>query len=141
MFYPTVRSYLRGKNNIDNFFDSYGNPKPLSGSKSFSPPTNIFSDNNTVTIELSVPGFSRNDINIEVDNGTLVIYGEFNDNKEKIDQNYHLSEFKTRSFKRSWDLDDTVNVDNIDACYESGILTINIPFKTRKKTSRKIDVQ
>lgn len=141
MFYPTVRSYLRGKNNIDNFFDSYGNPKPLNGSKSFSPPTNIFSDKNTVTIQLSVPGFARNDIEIEVDNGTLVVCGEYSDAKERVEQNYHLSEFKTRSFKRSWDLDDSVNVDSIDANYESGILTISIPFKDRKKTSRKIDVQ
>ena len=113
----------------------------MNGSKSFSPPTNIFSDKNTVTIQLSVPGFARNDIEIEVDNGTLVVCGEYSDEKERVEQNYHLTEFKTRSFKRSWDLDDSVNVDSIDANYESGILTISIPFKDRKKTSRKIDVQ
>ena len=141
MFYPTVRSYLRGKNNIDSFFDSYGNPKPFSGSKSFSPPTNIFSNKETVTIELSVPGFSRNDINIEVENGTLVVSGDFIPDRELNEQNYHLSEFKTRSFKRSWDLDNSINVDNINASYDAGILTITIPFKVSKQTSRKIDVQ
>ena len=140
MFYPTVRSYLQGKNknNVDNFFDSYSFSN---GSKSFSPPTNIFSNKETVTIELSVPGFSRNDINIEVENGALIVYGDFTVEQEKSDQNYHLSEFKTRSFKRSWDLDNSVNVDNINASYESGILTITIPFKISKQTSRKIDVQ
>ena len=94
-----------------------------------------------MTIELSVPGFSRNDINIEVENGTLVVSGDFITDRELNEQNYHLTEFKTRSFKRSWDLDNSINVDNINASYDAGILTITIPFKVSKQTSRKIDVQ
>lgn len=136
MFYPSVRSYLRGKNNVDSFFDD-----AVYNQKKFSVPANIFSDKHSVTIELSIPGFSRSDINIEVANGVLVVYGEYKNSHKKTDQNCHLSEFKLSSFKRSWDLDDSVNVEGIDANYDSGILNISIPFKNSEKTSRKIDVQ
>lgn len=136
MFYPSVRSYLRGKNNVDSFFDN-----AVYNQKKFNVPANIFTDKSTVTIELSIPGFARNDINIEVVNGTLIVYGEYNSNHEKTDRHCHLNEFKLTSFKRSWDLDDSVNVESIDANYNSGILTISVPFKNSEKTSRKIDVQ
>jgi HSP20 family protein len=136
MFYPAVRSHLRGKNNVDRFFDN-----TVYNQKKFSVLANIFSDKCSVTIELSIPGFTRRDISIEVTNGALVVYGEYKNIHNKIDQNCHLNEFKLSSFKRSWDLDDSVNVEGIDASYESGILTISIPFKNSEKTSRKIDVQ
>jgi HSP20 family protein len=91
------------------------------------PATNVSETENGYHLELVAAGFAKEDFNISTDKGLLTISAEVSE--EKTDENikYTRREFKKSSFKRSFQLPDTINVDGISANYENGILKISLP--------------
>lgn len=68
-------------------------------------------------IELSTPGFTKNELSIKVDNNYLKIEGEVKeDEKSKL----------KKSFKKTYTLPQKVKIEKIDAKLENGILVLNI---------------
>jgi len=99
------------------------------------PRANISKMSDGFCIEMAIPGFSRDDFNIDVDKGSLNISAKTkSDNSNK---NFTSKEFSYSSFSRSWNLPDNARAEGISAMYESGILIVNIPMsetKTKKLT-------
>lgn len=95
------------------------------------PAVNIKEHENSFELELSVPGFKKEDINIEVDDNVLTISSTLETSSENEDKNgnYTRREFRKASFKRSFTLPETVNEDAINANYEDGILKLTLPKK------------
>ena len=75
----------------------------------------------------------KEDFKIEVENDLLTISSEQSnevvDEKEENKVKYTRKEFSFSSFKRSFTLPETINVDAIKASYENGILSFNLPKK------------
>lgn len=94
------------------------------------PKVNIIEDNNEYKIELAVPGFEKNDFNIEVDDDVLSISLEKEMNATTT---YNKREFNFGSFKRSFNLPESANSAKISANYKSGILNILVPKKEEAK--------
>lgn len=94
------------------------------------PKVNIIEDDNGYKIELAVPGFEKNDFNIEVDDDVISISLE-----KEIDATttYNKREFNFGSFKRAFNLPESANSAKISANYTSGILNILIPKKEEAK--------
>ena len=94
------------------------------------PKVNIIEDNNEYKIELAVPGFEKNDFNIEVDDDVISISLE-----KEIDATttYNKREFNFGSFKRAFNLPESAHSAKISANYTSGILNILIPKKEEAK--------
>lgn len=94
------------------------------------PPYNIVKRSNTYIIELAVAGFSRNDINVQVDDGTLVISAEkaktkdFNKDHEYDGLKYLHKAIATRSFVRKFTLSPDMKVTS--SYVEDGILSVEI---------------
>ncbi|MEP1983476.1 MAG: Hsp20/alpha crystallin family protein, partial [Maribacter dokdonensis] len=80
-------------------------------------------------LELFVPGRSKKDFTIEIDEAVLTISSEIKKENEEVNDNYTRKEFSISSFKRSFTLPDTIATDKIDANYEGGILKFNLPKK------------
>jgi len=91
------------------------------------PSVNIRENEKDYVLELVIPGFKKEDFNIEIDNDILTISSEVKNNEETKENNYTRREFSVSSFKRAFTLPDTVNVDAINAAYEGGILTMTLP--------------
>lgn len=91
------------------------------------PPVNIRETDMNYEVELSAPGKQKEDFNIEVDNGMLTISSEFKSENTSEEGKFTRREFQCSSFKRSFTLPETVNEDEINASYESGILKITLP--------------
>ncbi|NUY81101.1 Hsp20/alpha crystallin family protein [Flavobacterium sp. MAH-1] len=106
------------------------------------PPVNIRETDNAFEVELSAPGKTKEDFNIEVDNGLLTISSEIKNETTAEEGKYTRREFSFSSFKRSFTLPETVNDDDIKASYEGGILKISLPKKEEAlpKAKRLIDV-
>ena len=107
------------------------------------PQTNIHETPDAYHLELNVPGRSKEDFKIQVEQGLLTV--SF-DKKEEAAQSEEYKtirrEFEFRSFKRSFSVDDKINVDGIQAKYENGVLKLLLPKKEEKKESvRQINVQ
>ena len=94
------------------------------------PKVNIIEDDNGYKIELAVPGFEKNDFNIEVDDDVISISLE-----KEIDATttYNKREFNFGSFKRAFNLPESAHSAKISANYTSGILNILIPKKEEAK--------
>lgn len=93
------------------------------------PPANIIEDEKEFKLELSVPGFKKEDFNIDIDQGVLVISSEKKEESNKEEKNYSRKEFSYSSFSRSFQLPDSVNENAISAKYDNGVLQLTIPKK------------
>lgn len=86
------------------------------------PPHNIVKvDDNRYVVELAVAGFGKEDIDIELNDGTLVIRGE-KKNKEEV--TYLYRGIATRTFTKSIRLNDTIEVREYE--FKDGILKIGL---------------
>lgn len=95
------------------------------------PPVNIRkSGDNTYVVELAVAGFSKNDIEIEMDGDRLAIRGKTQDDS---DDNYILKGIAGRAFTRTFQLLDNLEVKN--ASLVNGMLKITLDgmIETQKK--------
>lgn len=98
------------------------------------PPVNIIEKISSYLVNLSVPGFGKNDFKIQVDKNVLTVSVE---QKEEIkDENEKIvrREFNHKSFKRSFTLDDKIDAEKIEAVYENGILSLELPKKEEEKS-------
>tara|TARA_B110000037_G_C16789873_1_gene370974 strand:- start:161 stop:589 length:429 start_codon:yes stop_codon:yes gene_type:complete len=94
------------------------------------PPVNLIESKESYTIELSVPGFDKDDFKIELDNFNLSVSLDIDDKVNEAIQ-YTKREYNYSSFKRSFKLAKYSDIKKIDASYVNGILTIQIP-KTKE---------
>lgn len=91
------------------------------------PAVNISESEDHFSLEMVIPGFSKEDVSIEVDKDVLTIFSEVaTENEEKTEQ-FTRKEFVKKSFKRSFNLPETVNQENIKGSYDNGILNIELP--------------
>ena len=108
-----------------------------------SPAVNVIEEEKGFRIEVAVPGLSRDDFNIEVDNDVLTISSVEKEKKEDKKHNYTRREFSYRSFKRSFQLPETIDQDQIQASHEAGVLSLNLPKKDEvvQKAPKQIEVK
>ena len=89
------------------------------------PPVNLIESKESYTIELSAPGFNKDDFKIELDNFNLSVSLEKDDNLDETNH-YNKREFNYSSFKRSFKLAKFSDIKKINATYVNGILSIQI---------------
>jgi HSP20 family protein len=105
------------------------------------PPVDIYQNGNQeLVLTVEVPGLSREDIDVRVEDNTLTIRGERRRNTEVKDEQYHRVERSYGSFTRSFALPNTVAGDKVSADYRDGGLTVKLPIREEAKP-RKIQVQ
>jgi len=113
---------------IDNSFDSW---KPLA---------DIKENDNYYNIIADIPGFSKKDIEIKINNSILTITGEKkNDTKNDGEKFYHRERNLGRFF-RSFSLPDTVDEERVDASFKDGVLTVTL-HKDEKLLPKEIVVK
>ena len=128
----------------DDFFnDRFFNQLKSSNGNVNSPAVNIVEDDKGYSIEVAAPGIARKEFNIEIENDVLTISTEQKENKEENKQNFLRREFNFKSFKRSFELPESVNQEGIKATHEAGILTLTLPKKEEEvqKAPRQIEVK
>jgi len=87
-----------------------------------------------------LPGLSVDDINVNFHDGTLTISGEVQDTKNEEGNNILVRERTFGKFSRSINLPMPVDVDHVDASYDNGILTLELP-KAESAKPRQIQVK
>jgi HSP20 family protein len=125
-----------------NLFD-WGNSN-FSNTGTTLPAVNIRESNENFEVEMAAPGMNKNDFNILLEGNTLTITSEKSDEHEEKDgEKFSRREFRYQSFQRSFTLPkDVVDVEQINAKYENGILKLSIPKReeARKKPPRMINI-
>jgi len=112
---------------VENFFASDNDFESWwKGARSM-PAVNVVENDDNYVMEVAAPGMKKEDFNIEVKEGMIVINAENKREEEKKDDHFTRREFSYSKFTRSFRLPENVNADNIGALYEDGILKLNLP--------------
>ena len=132
---------------LDDFFGNEWVDK----TSSTAPAVNVIETDKEYKVEIAAPGLTRDDFKIDINEDneltvSMVKKVEKNEESEKEGKKhtYLRREFSYSSFRQRMILPDNVNVDNIDAKMENGVLTIDIPKKTeeeKRKNMRQIDIK
>ena len=104
------------------------------------PAVDIREEENRYVLEADIPGISREDLDITLEDSVLTIKGERTVNSEENSEGYRRRERTHGSFIRQFTLPDTVNTEAISAAVVNGVLEIGIP-KQAKPEPRKITVK
>lgn len=91
--------------------------------KTREPALNIKESDDKFEIELSAPGFSKKDFEVNVEDGFLNISAEKSTTKKAEEDNYVRREFNYNSFQRSLQLPKGIKEEEIKAQYHDGILS------------------
>lgn len=104
-------------------------------------PVNIKETDKGYNLEVVAPGFEKSDFKVNIDQDVLTVSAEKKEEvKEDADNNNrnekHIRrEYSFRSFKRSFTLDEKIDAGAIEAKYNNGVLTLNLPKKEVVKAS------
>ena len=91
-------------------------------------------------VKASVPGINVEDIEITLEDGVLTVEGEIKVEEESEEVNYHVRERRYGKFSRTVRFPTLVNGDAIEATYENGVLSLNVP-KAEEVKPRRIEIK
>ncbi|AFL67755.1 Hsp20/alpha crystallin family protein [Sulfurospirillum barnesii] len=93
-------------------------------------------------IEVDIPGVKKEDIHIDLKENQLIISGERSFKEERKENDYYKIESSYGKFQRSFALPENVDVENIEASSENGVLEVVLPkLKVEKAEVKKIQVK
>lgn len=117
---------------LSNFFTN--DDETLTGLQNWYPSADISEGKDAYTVRVELPGVTKDDVKITLQENVLTIQGEKKQESETKDTNYHRLERSYGSFSRSFRLPTLVKADKIDANYKDGVLSIVLPKADEAKT-------
>ena len=94
-------------------------------------------------VDVDLPGFKKDEIRLELENGTLTVHAAKDLEKEKTDKTGKVirQERFSGAMQRSFYVGEALTEEDIGAKFENGVLSLNIPKKDAKKLPEKKVIQ
>jgi len=108
--------------------------------KAWSPRVDIEETENEIVVKADLPGVDPKDVEITVNNGTLILKGEKKEEHEEKKKDFHNVERFVGQFYRELPLPTGTDPDKIAATSAKGVITVTIP-KVPEAQPKKITVQ
>lgn len=128
---------------FNNLIDRFFNDKLTRGggsAYSFVPRVDIIEEDKAFEVHVAVPGMSKDDFKIDLNDNYLTISGERKFSREKKEDNFYSMETQYGTFSRSFTLPENVDAGKISAKYVNGILEVLIPKDEKKIVKSTIKV-
>ena len=93
----------------------------------WAPPVDIYETDDAFMLKAELPGFKKDDVNIEVHENRLIIRGERKRETEAKEDQYHRLERAYGRFERAFWLPTTVDAEHIQASFKNGVLELRLP--------------
>ncbi len=119
------------KRNFDLFEDMFKDPFFKGENKLMK--TDIKENESSYIIDIEMPGFEKENIKIEVEDGYLNVLASINEDKDNNEGEYLRKERYYGECSRSFYVGDNIEVEDVRANYKNGILKLTIPKKEIKK--------
>jgi HSP20 family protein len=131
--FSTLQDRMNRMNRL--FRESYGpeGPEEALTTTSYAPPVDIYEDEHNITLKLEVPGIDEKDIDVRIENTTLIVHGERKIEEEEKEENFRRIERQYGEFTRSFTLPSSVDPGQVTAHYDKGVLKINLAKKAEAK--------
>ena len=101
--------------------------------RDWAPAMDIFEKDDEINLKAELPGLSKEDISISIENNTLMLSGEKKKENEVSENNYHRVERSYGRFQRRFSLPSTVDPGKVNANFKDGILSISLAKKEEAK--------
>jgi HSP20 family protein len=106
------------------------------GRGAWSPSVDIFENKDQIVLEAELPGMSKEDFDLSIENNVITLRGERNFEKKEEADNYHRVERSYGAFTRSFTLPQTVSAEGATAEYQNGVLRVTLPKREETKARR-----
>ena len=118
---------------LDDIFDDF-EVKTTSNMK-----CDIYEKDGNYFIEMDVPGFKKEDIDVDIDKGYLTISAKHEENIDEENKNYIRKERTYGSFSRQFYIGNVAE-EQVKAEFNNGTLKIVVPKEEEKETKRRIEI-
>lgn len=130
---------------LDNMFEQMLSPSRAVGEGKegfFSPRIDVRETENGYEISAEMPGVSKDDINVTLENGVLTLEAEVHrEEKEEKEGRVIREERRYGKYMRSFNLGQDVNEEEIDANFKDGVLTLKAPKREASQPkSQRIEI-
>ena len=125
---------------LNDWFNGDASRSPAQPSKStWYPAVDVLEANDGYVIRAELPGMKKEDINVELKEGTLVLSGERKADTLADGVKYRHVERVAAKFWRSFTLPERIKQDGIEASYKDGVLEVRVP-KAEEAKPRQIEI-
>lgn len=138
MKYKANRPVLRSL--LDDFWGTSVFDDTLFNDKKWMPAVNVQETDESFVVELMAPGFDKEDFKVTTENGLLTIEASVENEDEEKTENYTRREFTLNSFSRSFTLPENIELENINAKYDKGMLVL-VLAKTALPETKKLEIK
>lgn len=111
----------------DDFFNDLVSQKYYGRGFASTPAVNIIEENDGFRIDVAAAGLSKDDFKIHLEDDVLTVSAAKDQDKKDTQSNYTRREFNYTSFSRSFQLDESIDQENVKAEHKDGILKIHLP--------------
>ena len=108
--------------------------------RSWMPRMDIIEDGNGYKLVADLPGMTKEDVHITLEDGVLTLSGERKVVTESKKESVHLNERVYGKFTRSFSIGGALQADKINATFKDGVLTVVLP-KAEEAKPKKIEIQ
>jgi HSP20 family protein len=131
------------RNRLDRMFnqmlqDAWGTQAPNEGvaPRAWLPAVDVREKNDSLMFAMELPGLTKENIEITIENNVLTVSGERKFEKETKGEEFHRLERSYGHFSRSFTLPTGVRTDKVDANFEHGVLNIVLPKEEAVKPKK-----
>lgn len=138
---PVTRSPWLGRDPFVQFMDNFfqGEASQEVSNRSWSPAVDIRETEEAFLVHAELPGLSKDDVEITLENNILKLTGERRFEKDVEEKEYHRVERAYGAFTRAFSLPSRVDSTGVSASFADGVLTITVP-KVEEAKPRRIDI-
>lgn len=124
---------------VEDFFSAWSDSPRLSD-RPVAPAIDVSETPDEYRVSVELPGMSRDDIEVTVDQGRLRIRGEKKEEQREEDEDYLRVERSYGTFSRTIPLPSTVEEEDIAASFQDGVLKVDLP-KSEQERGRRIEIK
>jgi len=124
----------------DSFFDSLFDSFYDNNRKGYMMKTDIYEENNKYVIEMDVPGFKKDEVCVDYEDGYVTVTAKKEEEDRKEDKNYIRRERMYGEYTRSFYVGN-INEKDIKAKFNDGILKIKLPKENLKDNIKQIPIE
>ena len=125
--YGQMREFRKGFNLLNTMLDEIQDEKNSTFKDNFSPTVNTREGEFAYHVEVDLPGIKKEDVDIKIEDNTLLISGERKVKSEVKEEDYYKVESSFGTFSRSFSLPNEIDIENIRAESQNGVLEVIIP--------------
>ena len=106
----------------------------------WAPVVDVLENENEIILEAELPGMKKDEIDIQLDDGALILRGERKIESSQNGPRFLRMERQYGAWRRSFQIEVPIDVERINADYTDGVLTVRLP-KLQESQARRIEIR